>query len=68
MQVMHTGEEFVMDFFNVVGNQGVLASRVVMNPAHVKRMLHALSENMKIYEEKFGPVTAAEQPKEKFGF
>lgn len=68
MQVSHTQEEFVLDFFNVSVPVGVLAARVILSPGHLKRMIKALEENMKMYEGKFGPVTPAESPKEEIGF
>ncbi len=54
MQIVHTKEEFILDFFLASPPQGVLASRVIMNPGHVKRMVKALQENIDKYEKKFG--------------
>ncbi|MBU1015075.1 DUF3467 domain-containing protein [Patescibacteria group bacterium] len=62
MQVTHTQEEFVLDFFLIVPPQGNLASRVVMSPGHLKRMIKALQENIEKYEGKFGKIEAAEPP------
>ena len=39
-----------------------------MSPAHLKRMIQALGVNMKKYEERFGAVEAAEEPKAPIGF
>lgn len=63
MQIVHTKEEFVLDFFLTAPPQGILASRVIMNPGHIKRMLKALEENIKKYEDKFGKIEEA-QPSE----
>lgn len=68
MQIMHTQEEFVLDFFHVAGSVGVLSSRVVMSPGHLKRMVKALEENMKKYEAAFGQVTPAEVSEQQMGF
>jgi len=68
MQVTHTQEEFVFDFLNVFGQNGVLATRVIVSPGHFKRMLAALEDNMKKYEEKFGTITAAQTPEGEIGF
>jgi len=68
MQVLHTKEEFILDFFLTAPPQGVLASRVIMSPGHVKRMLKALQENISKYEEKFGKIKEAEAPEAKIGF
>ena len=39
-----------------------------MSPAHLKRMIKALEENMKKYEEQFGEVEAAKEPETPLGF
>lgn len=63
MQVMHTKEEFVLDFMNLLPPNGIVSSRVIISPGHMKRIIAALSENMKNYEKAFGSITAAEEPK-----
>ena len=68
MQVSHTKEEFCLDFFNVFPPQGVLTARVIMSPAHLKRVIGALGENMHNYEEKFGQVEAAKPKESHLGF
>lgn len=65
MQVAHTREEFAIDFFNIFPPSGYLVSRVITNPAHYKRMVAALAENLKNYEEKFGAIDQSEAPEEK---
>jgi len=68
MQVMHTKEEFMLDFFMVSPPNGVLASRVIMSPGHLKRMINALKDNIEKYEAKFGKIEEAEAPETKLGF
>jgi len=68
MQVLHTKEEFILDFFLVSPPAGVLASRIVMGPGHFKRMIKALQENIGKYEEKFGKIEEAKIPEAKIGF
>jgi len=68
MQIAHTKEEFILDFFLVFPPEGQLASRVIMNPGHVKRMVAALQENIKKYEEKFGKLEESENTEPKLGF
>jgi len=68
MQVSHTKEEFFLDFFNVFPPQGTLVSRVIMSPAHIKRMTVALREGMRKYESKFGSVEPAKSPETEIGF
>lgn len=67
MQIMHTKEEFVLDFFLVSPPQGILSSRVIMSPGHIKRMIRALEENLGKYENKFGKIEEAPAPETKIG-
>jgi len=62
MQIVHTKEEFILDFFLASPPQGILSSRVIMSPGHIKRMLKALQENLVKYEEKFGKIEEAKGP------
>jgi hypothetical protein len=70
MLVQHTGDEFVMDFTMVVGGQGTVVSRVITSPAHMKRIVAALQENLRRYETAHGAVKGREapQPKMRLGF
>lgn len=62
MFVSHTHEEFIMDFITVVPPAGTVTARVITSPGHMKRIIAALQENMKRYEEKFGELRPADQP------
>lgn len=62
MQVAHTKEEFVLDFMNVLPPQGMLVSRVVTSPGHLKRIVAALQDNLKRYEAQFGAIAEAAAP------
>lgn len=68
MRVSHTKEEFVLDFILATPPQGVLNSRVIMSPGHVKRLIKALQENLNKYEEKFGDIEEADSPDQGVGF
>jgi len=68
MQILHTKEEFVLDFFLISPPEGILSSRIIMSPGHVKRMAKALSENLAKYEEKFGKIEEASAPETPLGF
>ena len=68
MQITHTQEEFMLDFFLVVPPQGTLTSRIILSPGHVKRMIKALQENLEKHEEKFGKVKEADTPEGPLGF
>lgn len=62
MFVTHTKEEFIMDFMMVAPPIGAVTARVVISPGHMKRVIFALQDNLKKYEDKFGKITAAEEP------
>ena len=66
MMVSHRKEEFVLDYLfvqpqNAPQGQGVasLRARVITSPEHIKRIVLALNENVRRYEEKFGEIEAA---------
>lgn len=66
MQVFHTKEEFALDFMNLSPHQGVgmVSSRVIMSPGHLKRVIAALQDNLGKYEGQFGKIEEAESPSE----
>ncbi|KKP67969.1 MAG: hypothetical protein UR66_C0009G0059 [Candidatus Moranbacteria bacterium GW2011_GWE1_35_17] len=68
MQILHTKEEFVLDFLNIFPPTGTLNSRVILSPGHFKRMIKAMEENLKKYEEQFGKIEIATEPKSEIGF
>lgn len=61
LMVAHNQEEFVLDFLNVWAPQGIVVSRVITSPSHFKRIVAAMNENLKKYEEQFGEVSSAPQ-------
>jgi hypothetical protein len=63
MAVSHTKEEFILDFMNILPPEGVVNSRVIISPGHMKRILKALTHNLNMYEQKYGPVEEASEPK-----
>jgi len=63
MQVMHTKEEFILNFANVVPPQGIMTARVITSPGHMKRIIKALEDNLVKYEQTFGRIDEAEPPK-----
>jgi len=71
MMISHRKEEFILDFLFLQPQrssqgQGVatLRSRVITSPEHAKRILRALQENLRRYEESFGTIEeATDMPK-----
>ena len=65
MVVIHTKEEFVLDFIMVAPPAGAVTARVIVSPGHMKRILAALQDNISKYENTFGTIQIAEEPKGK---
>ena len=62
MAVFHTREEFVIDFLNVFPPAGIATARIITSPGHMKRIIRALHENLRRYEDNFGTVVEAPAP------
>ena len=56
--VNHTETEFTLDFMYLQPQQprAKVRARIISSPKHTKRLLKALQENMRRYEERFGTV------------
>jgi hypothetical protein len=56
--VNHTETEFTIDVMYVQPQQpkAKVRSRIISSPKHTKRLLMALQENMRRYEERYGAV------------
>ena len=68
VQVGHSGEEFVLDFMNLLPPTGQLVARVIVSPSHYKRLAAAMQDNLKRYEEQFGTISLAVVPDRNFKF
>lgn len=67
----HSENEFIIDFIFVQpqGQKAKVRSRVITSPAHAKRFLAALKENIEKFEAQFGPIsTKGIQDPKKVGF
>ncbi|HVS02668.1 MAG TPA: DUF3467 domain-containing protein [Thermoanaerobaculia bacterium] len=62
LRVVHTREEFLLDFINLVSPQGVVTARIVTSPGHMKRIVRALAANLSRYEEAHGVIEEAPEP------
>lgn len=56
--VNHSDADFVLDFIFLQPMQpkAKVRSRVITAPKHAKKLMEALSENIKKYESQFGPI------------
>src|SRR5574340_372427 len=68
VQIGHTAEEFILDFMNIFPPAGILSSRVIISPSHMKRIAAALQDNLSKYEQQFGKIKESENPQHRVGF
>ena len=56
--ITHSTSEFVLDFIRVMPGipKAKVKSRIVLTPEHAKRLLLALGDNIKKYEEQLGAI------------
>ena len=61
--ISHRKEEFIVDFLfldpqgqTTSEGKAILASRVILNPGHMKRLYQAIGENIERYEKNFGKI------------
>ena len=61
--IAHSNSEFVIDFIRLMPGvpKAKVKSRIVIAPEHAKRLLHALNENIKKYEDNFGAIKKSEE-------
>lgn len=61
--VLQGGHEFIIDFLLRMTQPQQVAARIVLPPSVVPRLIQALQENLKKYEDRFGkPASPAPQP------
>ena len=61
--IAHSNSEFVIDFIRLMPGvpKAKVKSRIVITPEHAKRLLIALNDNIKKYEESFGPIKKTDE-------
>jgi hypothetical protein len=64
LSIQHTAEEFILDFFLIAPPAGVATARIITSPGHMKRIIHAMQENVKKYEEKYGKIKPSAEPRQ----
>ncbi len=70
LMASHNPDEFVLDFIFTQQPAPTLVSRIITSPAHFKRMLVAMQENLTNYEKANGVirVESSDENKNAFGF
>jgi hypothetical protein len=56
MIASHSADEFILDWLLNSPSGVHLVSRIIVSPSHVKRIIHALKDNLDNYEKQFGSV------------
>jgi len=56
--INHSASEFIVDFINIMPGvpKAKVKSRIILTPQHAKRLVRALSENVKRYESVHGVI------------
>jgi len=70
VMIAHSPEEFVLDFIRVMPGvpKARVRSRIIVSPAHAKRLLSALAENIGKYEAQFGEIAEPQSREPQFTF
>jgi hypothetical protein len=65
--IAHSSSEFILDFARILPGvkKAKVFARIVMTPQHAVLLQRALEENLKKYQEKFGPIKVPGKNEEK---
>ncbi len=57
--ISHSPTEFVLDYIRVMPNmpKAKVVSRIILTPEHAKRLLQALADNVRRFEQQFGVIS-----------
>lgn len=68
--ISHSPQEFVVDFIRVMPGvpKAKVKARVVLTPEHAKRLMKAMVDNIKKYEQQFGTIDDKEMPQMPLNF
>src|SRR6187402_1210981 len=61
--ISHSNAEFVVDFIRMMPNvpKAKVKARIVLTPQHAKRLMKALADNIKKFENQFGTIDETDQ-------
>ncbi|MFN4147758.1 MAG: DUF3467 domain-containing protein [Runella sp.] len=62
--IAHSNSEFVLDFIRLMPGvpKAKVKARVIITPEHAKRLLAALKDNIRKYEENYGDIRHSDEP------
>jgi hypothetical protein len=61
--ITHSVSEFFIDFVRLLPGvpKSPVKSRIILTPQHAKRLMEALADNVRKYEERFGAIKEPQQ-------
>jgi hypothetical protein len=64
--ITHSSCEVILDFISMLPGmpKADVKSRIIMAPEHAKRLLFALQDNIKKYENQYGEINLHQMPQE----
>ncbi len=62
--ISHSNSEFVVDFIRMLPQvpKAKVKSRIILTPEHAKRLVFALTDNIKKFESQFGKIADSNEP------
>lgn len=62
--INHSVSEFIVDFINIMPGvpKAKVKSRIILTPQHAKRLVKALADNVRKFEQQNGEIKDYEQP------
>lgn len=68
--IAHSNSEFILDFIRLMPGvpKAKVKARVILTPEHAKRLLHALKDNIRRFEDIHGVIKQTEDEGPNFNF
>jgi hypothetical protein len=68
--IAHSNSEFILDFIRLMPGvpKAKVKARVILTPEHAKRLLHALKDNIRRFEEIHGAIKQTDDEGPNFNF
>jgi predicted transcriptional regulator len=60
--ISHSNSEFIVDFIQILPGlpKAKVKSRIILTPQHAKRLVQALKDNIRKFEDQFGSIEETE--------
>lgn len=68
LQVKHNTDEIQLTFLNIMNQSGRVTGKIITTPGNFKRMISAMQDNVKKYEEKYGEIKESPEIGKEIGF